>query len=202
MRHPWPLLVLAAALACGGGDDDPAAPPRISQFFVRDPIGDTMASPHAVSRAHDVLSVEAMPQRDTLFVSLRFADSVLPFSSGARNALLGIIDIDVDDDPTTGLPAVADGFGATASIGAEWSLFLEDSTVGSTDQRVALLNLATDEVHWVPGRFDGTIVTARVPLVLLGASAGARLRIVGVFGSVERASDFVPNEGSVPIALP
>ena len=201
MRHPWPLLVLAAALACNGESADPVVP-RISQFFVRDPIGDTMASPHALARAHDVMSVEAAPEGDLLVVSLRFANTVLPFSSGARNAVLGIIDFDVDDDSSTGLSAVADGFGATSAIGVEWSLFLEDSTVTAHDQRVALVNRATDEVHWVPGRFDGTMVTARVPLALLGARAGARLRMVGVFGSVERASDVVPNEGSVPITLP
>jgi hypothetical protein len=200
MRHPWPLLVLAAALvACSEKSADPVVP-RLSRLFVRDPIGDTMASPHAVARAHDVLSIATTPRGDTLLVSVRFADSVQPFSSGVRNAVLGIMDFDVDDDSSTGVPAVADGFGATAGIGAEWSLFLQDSAVTARDQRVALLDLATDEVHWIPGHFDGTLVTAHVPRALLGA--GARLRMVGVFGSIERASDVVPNEGSVPIVLP
>ena len=201
MRHPWPLLVLAAALACGGGADEPVAP-RISQFFVRDPIGDTMASPHALGRAHDVLSFEAAPDGDTLTVSLRFAQSVQPFSSGARNALLGIVDLDVDDDSSTGVRPFADTFGATSAIGADWSLFLEDSSGTTQGARVALLHLATNVVHWVPARFNGTVVSARVPLALLGARAGRRLSMVGVFGSLERASDYVPNEGSVSITLP
>ena len=201
MRHPWPLLVLAAALACGNESHEPVAP-RISQFFVRDPIGDTMASPFARARAHDVLSVEASPQGDTLVVWLRFAQSVQPFSTRASNAVLGIIDFDVDDDPSTGLPAFADDFGATSAIGAEWSLFLEDSTVSTKERRVALLDLATDAVHWIPARFDGTVVTARVPMALLGARAGARMSMAGVFGSVERASDYVPNEGAIAITLP
>lgn len=201
MRHPWPLLVLAAALACGGGDAEPVAP-RISQFFVRDPIGDTMASPFARGRAHDVLSFEAAPNGDTLVVSLRFAQSVQPFSSGATNAILGIIDLDVDGDSATGMRAFADDFGATSAIGAEWSLFLEDSSGTTTSARVALLDRATDAVHWVPARFNGTVVTARVPLALLGAGAGSRIGMVGIFGSVERASDYVPNEGSVSITLP
>lgn len=201
MRHPWPLLVLAAALACGGGDEEPVAP-RISQFFVRDPMGDTMASPFARARAHDVISVEAAPQGDTLVVSLRFAHSVQPFSSGASNAVLGIVDFDVDEDSTTGLRPFADAFGATSSIGAEWSLFLEDSSGTTKDARVALLDLATEAVHWVPARYNGTMVTARVPLALFGAAAGRRISMVGVFGSVERASDYVPNEGAVSITLP
>ena len=199
MRHPWPLLVLAAALACGGGDDDPVAP-RISQFFVRDPLGDTMASPHAVARAHDLLSIEAAPHEGTLVFSLRFANPVQPFSTRASDAVLGIIDLDLDDDASTGLPAFADDFGATSAIGAEWSLFLEDSATGA-DPRVALLDLATDEIHWVPARFDGTVVTVRVPMALLGVSAGTRIRMAGVFGSIERASDVVPNEGNVQITL-
>lgn len=201
MRHPWPLLVLAAALACGGGDEEPMAP-RLSQFFVRDPIGDTLASPHALGRAHDVLSFEAAPDGDTLTVSLRFAQSVQPFSSGARNALLGIVDLDVDDDSTTGMRPFADTFGATSAIGAEWSLVLEDSSGTTQGVRMALLNLATRAVHWVPARFNGTVVTARIPLTRLGARAGSRISLVGVFGSIERASDYVPNEGSVSITLP
>lgn len=201
MRHPWPLLVLAAALACGGENGNPVEP-RISQFFVRDPIGDTMASPYAQARAHDVLSFEAAPEGDTLVVSLRFAHSVEPFSTGKSNAVLGIVDLDVDDDSTTGRPAVADGFGATSAIGAEWSLFLEDSSGTTVGARVALVDHATDAVHWIPGRFNGTMVTARVPMALIGASAGSRLRLAGVFGSVERASDYVPNEGAVTITLP
>ena len=201
MRHPWPLLVLAAALACGSEGDEPAAP-RLSEFFVRDPIGDTMASPFARSRAHDVLSVEAVPQGDTLVVWLRFAQSVQPFSTRASNALLGIIDFDVDDDPTTGLPAFADDFGATSAIGAEWSLFLEDSTVSAGDRRVAMVNLETNEIFWIPSRFEGSTVTALVPMGMLRSGAASRIRMVGVFGSEERASDVVPNEGSIAIRLP
>jgi hypothetical protein len=64
------------------------------------------------------------------------------------------------------------------------------------------VNVATQEVFWVAGSFDGATVTARVPLALLRAQPGARIRMVGVVGSVERASDIFPNEGSVLIELP
>ena len=201
MRHPWPLLALAAVIACGRGDDDHLSP-RVRQFILNDPLGDTIASPFAVERAHDVLNFEARPRGDTLLVSVRFANLVQPFSTRASNAVLGIIDLDTDDDASTGSPAVADGFGATSLIGAEWSLFLEDSVVSSRDRRVALQDRATGKVFWIPSSFDGTTVTARVPLALLQLAPGARVRMVGVFGSVERPSDFVPNDGSVLIEMP
>ena len=200
MRQPWPLLVLAAALACGDGSDD-ALSPDVRQYAITDPQGDTIASPYAVSRAHDVLNLEAMPHGDTLVVSLRFANAVQPFTSHASNALLGIIDFDVDDDPTTGLPPIADQFGATSRLGADWSLFLEDSTVAG-HLRVALRNIATGDVFWIPGSFDGTAVVAHVPLARIQAREGSSLRMVGVLGNVERPSDLVPNEGSMLIQLP
>lgn len=197
MRHPWPLLVLAVVLACGGeGEDHPAAPAG-PLFASNDPKGDTLASAHAQARAHDVLHLDALQAGDSLLVSVRFVQVVQPHSSGAGNAVLGIIDIDVDDDPRTGLTPIADGFGATSGLGAEWSLFLEDSLAGPTDRRVALLRLSTRTVYWIPSRFDGTTVTARIPLALLGSTPAARMRMVGAVGSVERVSDIVPNEGSV-----
>jgi hypothetical protein len=201
MRQSWPLLVLAAALACGRGSDDRLSP-NVRQYAITDPQGDTLASPYAVSRAHDVLNLEATPQGDTLFVSLRFANLVQPFSSRATNALLGIIDFDIDDDPATGVLPIADQFGATSRLGAEWSLFLEDSTVADGGRRVALRHIATGEVFWIPGSFDGTAVVAHVPLARLQAREGSNIRMVGVLGNVERPSDFVPNEGSMLIALP
>jgi hypothetical protein len=201
MRHPWPLLVLAAVLGCGSESDDSVSP-RVNRFAFRDPQGDTLASPFASAQAHDVLDFEAVPRGDTLHVSVRFAQLVQPNSTGADNAVLGIFDIDIDDDPATGFDAVADAFGATSRIGAEWSLFLEDSSVARGDRRVALVNLATREISWIPARFEGTTVTARVPIAMLGAQPAARMRLVGVVGSIERASDIVPNEGSVLVAMP
>lgn len=201
MRHPWPLLVLAAVLGCGSDDDD-AVSPRVTQFSIRDPLGDTLASPFASAQAHDVLNLEASPRGDTLLVTVRFAHLVQPNSTGASNGVLGIFDFDTDDDPGTGLTAVADDFGATSALGAEWSLFLEDSTVAAGDRRVALMNLETNEIFWVPSRFEGTTVTARLPIAMLNAAPGARLRMVGVVGSIERASDIVPNEGAVLVELP
>jgi hypothetical protein len=201
MRHPWPLLVLAAALGCGGGADDIAAPQR-GQFALSDPLGDTLASTFATAQAHDVLNFRATPEGASLVVWVHFAHDVAPFSSGGRNGVLGIMDLDVDGDAATGAEPLADRFGGTAGIGAEWSLFLEDSVVAAGDHRVAIVSVATQEVFWVPASFDGATVTARVPLAMLRAQPGARIRMVGVVGSVERASDIFPNEGSIEIALP
>ena len=201
MRHPWPLLVLAVALGCGGGDDDIVAP-RIGQDAMSDPLGDTLASTFATAHAHDVLNFRATPEGESLVVWVHFAHDVQPFSSGGRNGVLGIMDLDVDGDPATGGVALADHFGATSGIGAEWSLFLEDSVAAAGDHRVAVVNVATQEVFWVAGSFEGATVTARVPLAMLRAQPGARIRMVGVVGSVERASDIFPNEGSMLIELP
>ena len=201
MRHPWPLLVLAAVLGCGSESDD-AVSPRAARYAFHDPLGDTLASPFASAQAHDVLNFEAAPRGDTLVVRVRFAHLVQPNSTGASNGVLGIFDFDVDDDPRTGLGPVADQFGASSAIGAEWSLFLEDSTVSAGDRRVAMVNLETREIFWIPSRFEGSTVTALVPMGMLRSGAASRIRMVGVVGSIERASDIIPNEGSVVVEMP
>ena len=201
MRHPWPLLVFAVVLACGGGDDGPASP-RGTEFTFNDPRGDTLAWGQAVDRAHDVLHLGAAPKGDTLVVTLQFAEIVQPNSVHASNSVLGIVDFDLDDDPATGLRAIADDFGATSHIGAEWSLFLEDSTMGAADRRVAMVNLASYAITWVPASFNGTTVVARVPMSLLQAKSQAHVRMVSVVGSLERASDIVPNEGALAFDMP
>lgn len=201
MRHPWPLLVFAVVLACGGRDEGPASP-RGTQYTFNDPRGDTLASELAVDRAHDVLHVGAAARGDTLVVAMQFAEIVQPNSTRASNAVLGIIDFDLDDDPSTGVHAIADDFGGTSHIGADWSLVLDDSTAGPADRRVAMVNLATNAVARVPVSYDGSTVVARIPLALLHARAQAHVRMVSVFGSMERASDIAPNEGSLEFELP
>ena len=201
MRHRWPLLVLAVVLGCGRESDDSLSP-RNNRYAINDPLGDTLVTPFASARAHDLLTLQATPHHDTLLLVMRFANLVQPNSTRTHESVLGIVDFDVDDDARTGLPAVADDFGGSSQLGAEWTLFLDDSTVAPGDRRVALMHLSTNAIVWVPSRFEGTVVTTRIPLAVLGISHNARMRMVGIVGSIERASDIVPNEGSLAIDVP
>ena len=201
MRHPWPLLALAVVLACNDGGDEPASPAG-TRFTIHDPRGDTLALSFALGRAHDVLGLHTAWKGDSLLFTVRFAELVRPYSSQAGNALLGIIDFDVDDDPTTGKRAIADGFGGTSGIGAEWSLFLEDSVAEGGNQRVALVNLETREIWWIPGRYEGSSVTAVIPRPLMRIGAAGRMRLSGAVGSLERVSDIFPNEGAIAMEVP
>lgn len=201
MRQPWPLLVLAVALACGGEGGDPASPGG-TRFMVADPRGDTIVVGNRDTRAHDLFAVDVAPVGDTLVFTAWFVEPVAPYAGGASNSMRGVVDLDVDDDARTGLMAMADHFGATSRMGADWTLFLEDSLVAPADHRVPLQDLATNLVHWVPARYDRTSVTVRIPFALVGMAGGTRVQVVGVFGSRDRVSDIVPNDGALTLDLP
>lgn len=201
MRHPWPLLALAVVLACNDGGDEPVSPSG-ARFTIHDPRGDTLALSFAVGRAHDVLGLNTAWRGDSLLFTVRFAELVYPHSSHTGNAVLGIVDFDVDDDPATGQVAIADGFGGTSGIGAEWSLYLEDSLATEGTHRVALVNLETREVFWIPGRYEGSSVTAVIPRAMLRIRDGGQVRLSGAVGSLERVSDIFPNEGSIVLEVP
>lgn len=202
MRHPWPLLVVAVLLVACGGGDDPAAPEEegpAADLALLDPQGDTLDASETTIRAIDVRGLEGRLQGDTLLLTVRFQAPVTPVHDLRETGVIGIVDFDVDGDGSTGYVAVADDFGASSGLGVEHALVLEDTTMADGSRRVALVDIAAESYRWIPARFEGTAVTVRLPLRLLGITDGQPLRMVGVVGNVERATDVFPNDGNASV---
>lgn len=167
-----------------GGGGLPAA------YSFSDPVNDRIAGDAGIG-APDIVRVSGSYDADALTIVLTFESAVVPWSANQLNSLDGFVDLDVDENAATGIPAAADEFGGRAGMGAEYYLSLRD--VGGT--QVTLVNVGSKQFTGVPALFEGRSVTIRVPRPALADDDG-RLRMAVVAGHpATPATDFAPNEG-------
>ena len=165
----------------------------IPAFNLTDPAGDTLGvgPTSARPKAHDVLGVRGDYKRDSVIVVFTFGGPVTPVSSGPEG-VGGVLEIDIDNNGSTGARAFSNSFGATSSIGVEYVVDLFSATATST----RLSTPAGDGPGvTVPASFSGSTLTVRIPLQLLGNDDG-NFAFVGTIGTVDRPTDIFPNSGA------
>jgi hypothetical protein len=176
---------------------NPLAEPYVTAFSTvaagpvnaTDPSGDTyngLTDP-------DVVSITATPGKDTLTIRLGFSHSVSATSGGLPNATGGLIDLDIDQDPLTGLEALTDAFGpvgTSTGLGIEYYVSLFDDGQGNG----VVIDIATGAVKGlVPLVFGTNSITAKVPVAAIGG--GGNANIAAVVGNATLPTDVVPNLG-------
>jgi hypothetical protein len=182
-----PVLFRASAIAPDSG---------IASFTLIDPANDTLvSSASGMPLAHDLLSVASRFKRDSVIFTLTFNRPVTDALGGLATAMGGAIEIDIDDDADTGDESLANFFGATANVGVDYAVsFFEASST------VAILYDLTDpfnpQFFEIPATFSGKVVTARVPVAMLGHDDG-NYTAVGIVGTWDRPTDIAPNSGAV-----
>ena len=152
----------------------------VSLAPVGDPIGDTFGG---FGVQLDITSIDAEYGPTTLDVTVTFADTISPFSAFLPNSVGGFIDVDADQDPTTGtIFTFFDGIGVDLFI----NLFSElGGMVLIIDQFGAVAD--------VPIAFTATSFTVNVPLCLF--SGGNFNYGVDIFNSDFERTDVAPNAG-------
>lgn len=163
----------------------------IVAFNLTDPASDTLPNTTgSASKAIDLLSLHGDYKRDSLIVTFTFAASVTSGSS-APNSVAGFLELDMDDNASTGEPSESNFYGASSSGGIEYVIVVSSAT-GTT---VPLLNLITGAFQSVTASFSGSTVIVRIPMSMLGNDEG-NLSFVGVIGTVDRPTDVFPNAGN------
>jgi hypothetical protein len=188
------VALLIGLAACGGdpvgngGNDFDAV-----DFSFADAAGDTInPSATATGRATDLTRVSGSVDGEFVVLTLTFAQTILPWSSGGATALDGYVDFDMDENEATGIPAAVDEYGGTSGIGAEVYLSLRDNAAGS----IAVVDAATGDYSVVAATFAMNTVTFRIPRTALKAPNAEQFRIAAVVGNRNReATDFAPNSG-------
>jgi hypothetical protein len=129
---------------------------------------------------------------------LDLSRDVIAPTSGDVSAVIGFLDLDLDQNPATGGIAVADEFrtdGGSTQLGVDarvdLSEFAGDFTVAVSDSH----GIVVGRVRPV---FDGRRITIRIPRALLGNDDGF-LNAAAIVGSAGRPSDFVPNSGHLTL---
>ncbi|HEU4996543.1 MAG TPA: hypothetical protein VFT29_17120 [Gemmatimonadaceae bacterium] len=185
-------VTLDAALTCTEiGFGTPAA-------VVADAVDDTLAKPTSgTPPANDVRSVTARLAPDWLIIVMHFAKPPISSAGGAPGALYGYLDLDVDENPSTGEPPIINAFGGTVSQGVDYSVVLFDSDSVSA----ALLSYGGARLGSVAGRvrtkYEGDSVVVQIPLNKI--SDDGNVTITSVIGTSDRPTDLVPNAGVIVV---
>jgi len=178
-----PVSFSASAIAPDAG---------VVAFTMTDPASDTLAAiPGFTKPAIDLVALRGDFKRDSLILTATFSGPISPGSSAA-NAIGGYIEIDIDDNPNTGVLSVSNFYGATANVGIEYQL----SLFGSSGFSLDLFGL--DSGTTVGATFSGNTVVARIPMSRLSHDDG-NFSIVAIIGNTERPTDLVPNTGQTQI---
>lgn len=160
-----------------------------------DPTGDTFGGGGV---QWDVTSLTI--QRDTAEVTvlLEFTADLISPVTGDPTAMVAFVDLDIDQDSTTGLRAIADEFrtdGGSTGLGADYLLNLG---VYATDSTVVLLDREGVEVGRVKPVFTGRRLTVRIPKTLLGGDDDG-LNAAVIVGRTGGPTDIVPDAGHLKL---
>lgn len=195
-------LSLAGVVACGESSGGPASLPgggsELVSQTVTDPAGDTFGS----GVQWDLTAFTVARDTGGVTVQLTFSSEVVSPVSGISTAMVGFVDLDVDQDIGTGNGAIADEFrrdGGSTGIGADYLIFL--GTYAAADSTVEVLDSLLSPTGRVKPLFDGRRVTIRIPRRLLGNDDGF-LNAAAVVGRTGSASDIVPQNGHLTLNPP
>jgi hypothetical protein len=193
------LIVVASALACGG--DGPYAPitgePDLNTATVTDPIGDTFS---LIAPLWDATRLTISRDATGIVIVLDLSVNAVSPVSGDDGALIAFVDLDLDQDPTTGLKPVSDDHrpdggssGTRSDARVNLSVYGADSTVEVTGP------------HGLAGRvkpvFEGRHVTVRVPRAMLDNDDGF-LNATALVGNSTTPTDIIPEVGHLTLGPP
>jgi hypothetical protein len=162
---------------------------------VTDPIGDTFGSG---GTRWDVTALTITRSADSVVVQLDFATDVISPMSRDTNAVLGVVDFDVDQNASTGVVAAVDHFRpGTGSTGirADYQLLLTGFTADSTVEVVDSLGIPTGRVKPI---YSAKRITIQIPLALLGNDDGV-FDAAAMVGTHHRPSDIIPDNGHLTV---
>ncbi len=214
----WSLCVLsglglAASLAAGAPGWGPAADrpsraeaplPKDFSFDVAkdsagDPIGDTFGTgPTQI----DITGLAGEAMGDSVVVQVTFDGTISPPDSGQPDAVNGFIDIDADQDGSTGDVPWTDFLTGSATTGMGNEFYVDLFSYSAADGAADVVDDLDDTVTGrAPVSFTSSSMTVQIPLALL-ADAEVGINTAAVLGTFDEATDAVPNDGSVAIRIP
>ncbi len=196
-------LLATAALASSGWDagfrpsriDKPAPKGLVfdsQKATVADPTGDTLGSgPVQI----DITSFSVDAVGEDLVLGITFADAISPPDSSEANAVDGFIDLDTDQDGSTGdVPWTDTLSDPTTGMGNEY--YVDFFTYSADDGAADVVNDLTEEVAGrAPVVFTATSLTVTIPLAMIGDDGA--VDAATIIGTADEPTDKAPNQGSV-----
>ena len=158
---------------------------------VDDPVGDVFGTGGtqwdltALAVEHDVGGITAR---------LDFTADVLSPMSGDTSAIIGVLELDLDQREASGGESVLDHFrhdGGAAGMGVDATV---DLSLYAADSSVAVYDTLVNVVGRVKPVFSGHSITIRIPAAMVGNDDGLLYAAV-IIGSTKGPTDFAPQSG-------
>jgi hypothetical protein len=169
-----------------------------------DPAGDTFGF---MAFQYDIISVDVFRDRQDayLIMHITFNNPVLPPTTpGAVDELVGYLEIDADQNPTTGNLSVIDSYASgqglpPAHLGVEYSIYLFDY-----DPLFQTFSVYEENMYTLSGYaralFNDNSVTLQIPLAALGNDDG-NVNFGFILGTFPEPTDMAyyeePSEGNI-----
>ncbi len=176
-----------------------AARNSVAAGTLTDPVGDTLG---AFTPKADATQLSATLSGGLLTIGMSFAGDITPCENGSgtvtptQTPLGGFIDIDTDQDQTTGVQPFTDLL-TSYNTGMGNEFYVDLCSYSSGDGAVDVVDDITDTVQ---GRaaigFSARGFAVQIPLSLLGGDDG-QADIAAVVGTLNEPTDAVPNGGSL-----
>lgn len=162
---------------------------------VADAEADTLQnSGNNPNKAHDILQFTTRYADNWLILVTRFKRPVGVVGSGVEAGLQGLIELDVDENTSTGAPPLVNGFGGNSQQGVDYAIVLFEADANSV--RLVKVQSQDTTTHRVPLKIEGDSVIIRIPLAKLGGDNG-NMTITSIVGTEDRPTDLLPNSGVI-----
>jgi hypothetical protein len=182
------------------GSDGAAA--AIAPSPIQDAQGDALDAFDAGPPLLDIDALDLRFDAAALHFSMTFFTEIAPPSSGEPNGLVGVIELDLDQNSSTGRPPVQNMYSPPfASLGIGVDALIVMFEEAASPGMFAVFDDQMASLGTVPAMYTPTSVSGSVPLAMLGDDGIADF--VAIIGTVPQPTDAMDAVGtSVPVPEP
>jgi hypothetical protein len=186
------LAAVCLTLSCS----DSSGPSGKISASVNDPSGDQFGSD---SVQPDLVKLTVTRDTGGVDIALDLTVNAISLLTDTIHGVGGYIDLDTDQDSTTGVQTATDFYRPTGSgstgMGEE---FFVEFVVYAVDSTALVFNASNQVVGYVRPVFSGHRVSFRIPRSLLGNDDGF-MNVAVAVGNNYEATDIAPNAGHIKV---
>lgn len=185
------LVAACFAMSCGS---DSAGPSGVTTVSANDPSGDQFGTD---SVQPDLVKITVSRDTGGIDVVIDLAANAIPLLIDTIHGVGGYIDIDIDQDSTTGIQTWADYYRGSDATGMGEEYFV-DFLFPAADSTAFVYDTAFVQTGSVRPVFSGKRITFRIPRSMFGNDDGF-VNVAVVVGNNVEPTDIGPNTGHIKV---
>ncbi len=152
----------------------------------------------------DVDALIAWREAEVLVVLMFFAQDVVPDDVGGPNTVIGLLELDTDQDASTGSSTLTDFYRPPAPPGATGmgrDFYVSMSAVATPTEYQVIDDASSTVTGTIMPIFSGNLIEFAIPATLLGGDDLA-VNMATIVGTQPEPTDIAPNDGNLSTSLP